>query len=189
MKNDVIPQSLRFVYASHETPQNPFVGQLQQFCRVLPELLNTENIIGSISYSYAKRMICTDDTCALDHIQPETLVEIVDYDPYKQIFVLMGNTQPSTNAPVHWLIQRAREDVHIVLFLSKDHMRGLIKTVDLPTTTQEYPPGSLEITKEILRTLKTGSIVKGKNQGGILVANNFQELQTQIQNLKKRENK
>lgn len=182
--NPELSADVHYVYSSHEQPANPYVDQFISFCSKLPRLLNTEHVSGSMSLSFAKRLITTNDSMTLDRIQPGDIVEIVDYDPIKDIFVLMGKTTPGSFANTHWLVQRAREDVQIVLLLF-DEVVSSFQLNQVPETKKEYPIGTLDLTKEILRTLKTSSMTKIKNQGLIITSKSFQELEQIIKKLQR----
>jgi len=102
-------------------------------------------------------------------------VEIVDYDPLKNIMMVIGLNDPTLETPVHWIIQKARHDVNAVLQINSTSLFERFQD-KLPTTEKATQPGTLDRAKEILRTLRHGKTILIKNEGIVFVGINVKEI-------------
>lgn len=167
-------------FISRETSRSPFISELIRFCRNMAELQGCESGSGSISFSYGKRLLINGRNTSLDTIRPDNFVEIVDYDPLKNIMVTIGTIDPCNEAPVHWIVQHARADIHAMVIL---YNRAIVEQLsrDLPLTKIQDITGSLDGVKDVLRLLQESSIIIIRNQGILCVGFDLKEIQDSIQ--------
>ena len=170
--------NLRFqtFFVSHEQSTALLVSDIIRAGKNLEKKGVLEDSQGVISLEYGKRMLITGNYASIQDLKREDIVEIVDYDPVKKNALVIGQNQPDVETPVHWLIHHAREDVHAVVQLnSKKLLEKLSK--NLPVTEEEHPPGSLELAKEVLKTLRRGKRIVIKNKGALFVGASLSEVE------------
>ena len=163
-----------------------FVSNEQSNCSLLSEIIRVgkkfeeinllEGAMGVISLAYGKRVLINSSTIDLGVLKREDILEIVDYNPVKKIVLAIGQKEPNAETPVHWLIHRTRNDVNAIIQLNGEKNLEKISK-NLPVTEKEYPPGTFELTKEVLKTLKTGKRVVIKNRGILFVGTSLKEVE------------
>jgi len=112
----------------------------------------------------------------MKHLKQQDIVEIVDYDPIKNIVLAIGKQYPCVETPVHWIIQSARHDIFAIVEVASKHLFDQLKKV-LPVTDEETSCGTIERAKSILKTLQKGKNVLIKNEGVIFVGFNLKEIE------------
>ena len=167
------PQTTLFV--SRETSNCPFLSEIIQLGQSLQQQGVQKQETGIISMDYAKRLLINAKNTDIKKMTQQDLVEIVDYDPLKNILMVIGPKDPAVETPVHWIIQKARQDVNVLVQVNSIRFYEQWKTT-LPTTEKETPPASLERAKEILRTLRNGKTILLKNEGILFVGINSKEI-------------
>jgi len=132
---------------------------------------------GVVSLRYGRRLLVNGNTDDLGEINE--FLEIVDYDPVKKIILIMGSKNPPVDAPIHWLIHHARDDINAVVSLDGERLAERF-TGKLPATEKEEPSGTLELAKEILKTLRAGKSIIIKNKGVLFVGSSLKEVENLI---------
>ena len=130
----------------------------------------------SISTAYGKRILINRSNVKLNELQQEDIVELVDYDPIRNILLTIGKHEPCPEAPVHWIIQNARHDIHaLVLVESKSISEKISKKI--PITENKVPPGTIEYAKEALKALQKGKQIQIKNNGVLFAGADLKEIE------------
>ena len=171
------PQTTLFV--SRETSNCPFLSDMIQLGQVLQQHVQEEET-GVISMDYTKRLLINAKNVDIKKMAQQDIVEIVDYDPLKKILMVIGPKDPAIETPVHWIIQKARQDVNVLVQINSPVLYENLKTT-LPTTEKDTQPATLERAKEILRTLRNGKTFLLKNEGMIFAGINTQEIHSSFQ--------
>lgn len=163
-------------FVSKEESACPLIPEIMRFGKSLDKLnLETDDEV-SISAAYGKRILINRSDVQLNELQQEDILELVDYDPIRNILLTIGKYEPCLDAPVHWVIQNARHDVHaVVLVKSKSISEKICKKI--PITEHEAPPGTIEYAKEALKTLQKGKQIQIKNNGVLLVGTDLKEIE------------
>ena len=168
-------------FISREVSKCPYISDINKFCKKINGL-GTKNITDfTISFSYGKRMLINASKVNLTNISTQDIIEIVDYDPVKNNILAMGKQNPAIDTPVHWIIHHARDDVNAVVQLKGE---DIVKKFSnkIPMTRIEYPSGTVELAKEILKTLKVSKKIVIKNSGCFFVGINLNEVENLIFN-------
>lgn len=170
--------SFQTFYVSHEQSHCPLVSDMIRLGKNFGETSLPEDTTGVISLGYGKRIIINGNNIDLENLKIEDVLEIVDYDPVKKIVLAMGPTEPNVDTPVHWLIHHARDDVNAVIQLNGEKLVEKFSK-KLPTTEKEYTSGTLELAKEILRTLRTSNSknILLKDKGILFVGASVKEVE------------
>ena len=97
------------------------------------------------------------------NIKKEELIEIADYDPIKNILLVIGPMEPKIETPIHWMIHHAREEINSIVQINSSILaENLVNK--LPIVDDKYPIGTIENIKEILKSLRDNNkIIIGSN--------------------------
>ena len=176
MKKEKIPSfSFQTFYVSKEESNCPLISEIVRISKKFKESNLSKNINQTVvSMRYLKRMLINADNCDFKEIKQEDFLEIVDYDPLKKVVLVIGPKEPRIETPIHWLIHNARTEVNTVVQINDKALAEKLEK-KLPTTEKEYPSGTLEQAKEILRNLRNSKVVVIKNQGILFVGDNTKE--------------
>lgn len=167
--------NLQTFYVSKEESNCPLIFEIIKTSKKLIKfsiLKETDQII--ISLRYIKRILINADRSNFKDIKQEDFLEIVDYDPLKKVILLIGPKEPRIETPIHWLIHNSRTEINAVIQINDKKLAGIIEN-KFPTTEKDYPAGTLEQAKEILKILRNSKIVVIKNQGVLFVGKNTKE--------------
>ena len=176
LDNNIIKQSFQTFYVSKEESNCPLISEIVRIGKKLKEFEIVENIDKTImSLSYGKRILINANNTKFGDIKQKDILEIVDYDPVKKVLLIMGPKEPYIDTSIHWLIHHARNEVNAIIQLYDIKTEKLVNTI--PITEKEYPIGSLEQAKEILKCLRNSKIVIIKNQGMMFVGCNVKEVE------------
>jgi len=167
--------------------QTFYASKENSLCPQIPELVKigktfvTKNLLDNISETvislrYGRRVLINSDNSNIGELQQEDFLEIVDYDPLRNVLLVMGTKEPRIESPSHWLIHHARDEVKAIIQINS---KRLIEKFEkkFPITEKEYPNGTLDQVKEILLKLRNSKIVVIKNQGLLFVGNNMKEVE------------
>jgi len=166
--------SFQTFYVSQEQSNCPLVSDIIRIGKKFEEHGLLKNNSGVISLGYGKRILINGNDVSLANVKGEDILEIVDYDPVKKIVLAIGQKEPHIETPVHWIIHHARNDVNAIIQLNDENLVKR-RSKKLPTTEKEYPPGSLELAKEILKALRTSKSIAIKDKGALFVGTCLKE--------------
>ncbi len=170
---------LRTLFVSRETCKCPLLSEMITLGHTLQDFGLTDKDTGILSMDYGKRLLINAKNVDLRTITEQDIVEIVDYDPLKNIMMVIGLNDPSFETPVHWIVQKARHDVNAVLQITSKNLYERFQN-RFPTTENDTKPGTLERAKEILQTLRKGKIILLQNEGIMFVGINTKEIQKEL---------
>ncbi|MCD6468385.1 MAG: hypothetical protein J7L32_03630 [Thermoplasmata archaeon] len=135
-------------------------------CPLVPDVIGLGRKIGEktgiISTRYGNRMLSLKSSMFLDEIVEDFFVEIVDYDPVKNILVFIGEQQPENalSLAIHWLILRVRNDTNVIV-----HLYGGNDVVN-----------PLEKTKRILGTIKAEDNMFKEGEEAMFLGKDFADV-------------
>jgi ribulose-5-phosphate 4-epimerase/fuculose-1-phosphate aldolase len=170
--------------------QTFYLSKDETNCPLLPEIVRIgkkykdQGLIDDespiiISLGYGKRVLINGNVEDYSKIVRNELIEIADFNPVKNVLLIIGQNEPRSETPVHWMIHHARDDVNVVIQINN---LGLIEKIDdkFPTTEKDALPGSFEQIKEVLRLLRDNKILILRNQGVIFVGSTVKEIEDSI---------
>jgi ribulose-5-phosphate 4-epimerase/fuculose-1-phosphate aldolase len=174
--NNLTLPSFQTFYLSKEESNCPLISEVVRIGKRIKDSEMIENVDKTImSLRYGKRLLINANNTSFGEIKQKDFLEIVDYDPVKKVLLTMGFKEPYIDSSVHWLIHHARNEVNAIIQLYDINTEKLVKTI--PITEKDYPIGSLEQAKEILKCLRNSKIVIIKNQGIMFVGSNVKEVE------------
>jgi hypothetical protein len=168
--------SFQTFYISKEESNCPLISEIVRIGKKLKAFDIIENPDKTImSLSYGKRLLINAYKTNFVELKQKDFLEIVDFDPVKNVLLTMGPKEPCIDTSVHWLIHHSRNEVNAVIQVYDIKVKKLDKK--LPVTDKEYPTGTLEQAKEVLRCLRNSKIVIIKNQGVMFVGSSAKEVE------------
>jgi hypothetical protein len=170
---------LQTLFVSKEACNCPLIAEMMKLGQKLEDIGCAEKEIGILSLDYGKRLLINAKNVDVKQMKQQDVVEIVDYDPLKNMMLVIGAKDPCRDAPVHWIIQKARHDVNVLLQINSMRLLEKLKG-SLPITVNETPPATLDRAKEILRTLREGKTILIKNEGVLLAGINIKEIEDSL---------
>jgi len=181
MKRGNLPNfSFQTFYVSKEESNCPLISDIirsNKKIRELDVLKKIDQII--FSMRYIKRVLILADKINFKEIKQEDFLEIVDYDPLKKVILLIGLKEPRVETPIHWMIYNSRIEINAIIQINSGILSEKLEK-KFPTTEKDFPAGTLEQAKEILRNLRNSKIVVIKNQGVLFVANSQKEVEDTV---------
>ena len=154
---------LQTFFISQEFSTGPIINNILEETKKIAELTYGDNTQGMISIGFGKRTIATAEPTPFKTIQPEHLIEVVDYDATKQILLVMGKKEPIKDVAVHWIIHHAKNEIGIIVYL-KD--------------TEENE--QLDRSKTILKALQKQNTLYLEGEGIFLTGRTISEVQQQL---------
>jgi len=171
--------ALQVLFVSRETSKSPLFGELVKIGHILESQGVSTHDTGIMSYDYGRRLIITAKNIDVKQMSQEDIVEIADYDPLKNIMLVIGTKEPSQEAPVHWIIQKARHDINVLLQV---HSSSLVTKLQgsLPSTEEVTSPGTLDRAKELLKTLRKGKTILIQDDEVLFAGINIPEIEKSV---------
>jgi len=167
-------------FVSREQSSCPLITAIARLGKKLKDSDILENVTSVIvSLGYGKRILINSNYADFTKVKRENLLEIVDYDPVKKVLLAIGPGEPLIETPVHWMIHHARDDVNAIVQINNEELAEKL-TKKYPTTEKEKPSGTLDLAKEILKTLRTGKNIVIKNKGILFIGNNVKEVENAV---------
>lgn len=173
----VIPFQTFFV--SRELSNCPLTTDIIKFGKKVDEFGILKDGECNISLTFGKRLLINAKKENIENLKNQDIIEIVDYDPIKNVILIIGKKSPSIETPIHWIIQKARQDVNAILQItSKNLYDHLIN--DLPITEKKVPKGAIEQVKEILKALRASKNILIRNEGVLFAGFNLKEIEDSL---------
>lgn len=181
MNERILPSpALQTLFVSRETSNCPLIAEMIKLGQNLKQLGLTDTETGIISMDYGKRLLINAKNIDIKKMTQQDVVEIVDYDALKNVMMVIGPKDPAVETPVHWIIQKARHDINVLLQINSPALFERFQKT-LPITEKETQPDSLERAKDILKTLRNGKTILLKNEGMIFGGINIKEINESLQ--------
>ena len=169
-------------YISKEESNCPLIYEIIRIGKKFKNLnLNKDINEIIISLRYGKRILINSEVSSFGDLKKEDILEIVDYDPIKNILLIIGQKLPNINTPVHWLVHHARNDINAVIQINYRKL-DLKSNNIIPITEKESKPGTLEQAKEILKQFRSSKQVIIRNQGLIFAGKSIKEIEEAVIN-------
>lgn len=179
MKENIINTPIQTFFVSRELSNCPYIQDIMKFGKKLVKLGMKDIGDFCISITYGKRILINTKHRSIEKIKQQDFIEIVDYDPLKHIILAMGKKYPYIDTPVHWLIHHARDDVNVIIQFNGENIIRKFLT-KFTETKKYYPSGTLELAKEVLKTLRSSKKIIIKNTGVLFIGISITEVEDMI---------
>lgn len=174
--------SFQTFFVSKEISKCPLISEIISISEKFKTIDLLENINDiSVSIKYGKRILINVRNIDFSELKAEDFLEIIDYDPFKKVLMAIGLKEPRIETPVHWLIHHARNEVNAIIQIDDIQLVEQLEK-KIPRIEKEYPTGSLEQIKEILKILNISKKILINNQNAIFVGSNMKDAEDLVLN-------
>jgi len=158
-------------------------------CPIIPELIHlgmtlyqlkplTENIQLTMSTCYGKRVIINNADTPINRLACSDFIEIVDYDPVRNILLFIGPKSPHDFTPLHWIIHHAKpEVVSLVLIHDENNYLQFSRTI---CQTISNGKTLVDTAKTILKSLQKKQIIIIENRGLLIAGESLEKIKETI---------
>lgn len=184
MQKEALPNMVFQTFnISKEKTNCPLIPELIRISKTIKEkkiLSDDSSLI--ISFKYGKRILINGFVEDYSKIKHEELFEVADYDPVKNVLMIIGPGMPRRETPVHYMIHHARNEVNAIIQINSLKFYEKIKE-KYPIADDKYPIGTLEYIKEVLNRLHDSKMIILKNQGVLVVGKTYKDVEESVYNL------
>ena len=177
MKQKIEKLGFQTFYTSREDSNSPLLPEIIKTGKNLKKLGVESDT--TISLRYGRRVLINAENTSLEKIGRSDLIEIVDYDPVKNVLLAIGPKESKIDSSTHWMIHHARNEINAVVQINDSSLAEKLSN-SIPTTDKEYPIGSLEFIKEVLKTLKDGEKIVIRNRGVLFTGSSIKEVENMV---------
>jgi len=169
-------------FLSKELSTCPEIADLSTFFYLLHKSCSDKNNKITISVSYGKRMVINADNIDISKLSQEDFVEIVDYDLLKRTLLIIGKKLPSSSAPLHWMVQKARKDIYAIVQLHDKKIVDRLKD-DLPFIHTTHASDTFEFLKEVLINLRGRNHVLFQDDSGFFTGTHLNDIKNYLREI------
>jgi hypothetical protein len=173
---------MQVFYMAREPSACPLIPEIVKTCRTIATIPSLKNAAVVFSMRYGKRLLINGDSKKPMDLIPNDFLEIVDYDPVKQVTMVMGALPPPACTPLHWLLQQARRDINAILqcmdITLPSHLESSFTTVkDLDSL------GYLDLARTILSPLRDRNSILINSQGILTIGTSLADVEQTLRSL------
>ena len=177
IERNIAPVLFQTFFVSRENSVSPMIVDIIKLGKKFEEL-SLKEAECNISLSYGKHLLINARDVNVEHMKQQDIVEIVDYDPIKNIVLAIGKKHPCIETPVHWIVQKARHDIYAIVEITSkklyqvccNHYPVIAKT----------PCGTIDRAKDILKTARESKILCIKDEGILLAGVHLKEIEDSL---------
>jgi hypothetical protein len=175
ISNPLQPNQLQTFFVSHETTKSPIINEIIETTKKISQLINNNDIEGMVSIGYGKRTLITAEPSKFSTLVPEQLIEIIDYDTYKQILLIMGKKEPINDVAIHWIIHHAKKEIGAITLINNFEKTNTL--FDQIPLFNANPTGAiLDRSKIILKALQKNKILHLEGEGILITGRTLFEI-------------
>ena len=165
-------KKFKIEFVSDELPDEKEIKDLMQWCGQF----HKNNLNPKLSFRIEDGFVITADNLEpKDNLSPDSLVRVINYDVYKNVFYIEGKKEPSIDSIIHYLIYNTRDDINAIFNGNHDLILKNAEKLKLPMTKNEQPDGSMELANEVLDILGDSDFVVIRNHGFVSLGRNMKE--------------
>jgi len=173
---DNLTRSPHLIVVSKEQSTCPLIADMTRLGARLHDLGIPDTTPAILSYDYGRRLLVTANHADAKTLHQEDIVEIVDYNPLKDIMLTIGPKDPNPDAPLQWMIQKARHDINITLHIQDPTLAQHLPAT-IPHITDPLPATTIDKAKTILKALRTSPVIAIDTQGILLIGVNAKTIE------------
>jgi hypothetical protein len=165
-------KKFKIEFVSDDLPDEKEIKDLMQWCNQF----HKNNLKPNLSFRIEDGFVITaNDLEPKENLSNDSLVRVVNYDVYKNVFYIEGKKEPSIESIIHYLIYNTRDEVNAIFNGSHDLILKNAEKLKLPITKNEQPAGSMELANEVLDILSDNDFVVIRNREFISLGRNMKE--------------
>jgi L-fuculose-phosphate aldolase len=168
------------ILISDEIPSDIRIEELKEWSEIFQKNGLTPELegyyTGNLSFRSKKGFIITSSGLkSKENLSNDCFVYVKSYDKQSNTVYVEGKRQPSSEAVMHFLIYKTREEVNAMFHGHNDAIIANAKKLKLPITEKEHQPGSIELANEVLRALGDKNLIVIKNHGFLSLGKTMKE--------------
>jgi ribulose-5-phosphate 4-epimerase/fuculose-1-phosphate aldolase len=163
-------KKFKIEFVSEDLPDEKENKDLLEWCNQF----NKNNLKPSLSFRIEDGFIITANDPG-QNASNDSLVSVINYDVYKNVFYIEGKKEPSLESIIHYLIYNTRDDVKAIFNGHHDLILKNAEKMKLPITKNEQPTGTMELANEVLDILGDNDFVVIRNHGFVSLGRNMKE--------------
>lgn len=165
---------------SNEIPSDAKIEELKEWCERFQKHGLTPEIegkyTGNLSFRLEEGFVITASALKnKENLGNDCFVRVKSYDSQSNTVYVEGKRQPSSEAVLHFLIYKTREEVNAIFHGHNDAIIANAEKLKLTVTEKEYDPGTIELAKEVLWALGDNTLIVIKNHGFISLGKTMKE--------------
>ena len=168
------------IFVSDEIPSDAKIEELKDWCErfqrngLTPEIEG--NYTGNLSFRSEEGFVITASGLkSKENLSDDCFVYVKSYDEQSNTVYIEGKRRPSSEAVMHFLIYKAREEINAIFHGHHDAIIANAEKLKLPITEREHEAGSIELADEVLRALGDKNLIVIKNHGFISLGKTMKE--------------
>ena len=96
-----LPPLFQTFFVSREVTGSTQIDEMIHCGHTVKNTQDTPQGQGSLSVAFGTRVLITGEDAFLPRLSHEDIVELVDYDPMKNVVLAAGKTTPCKESPMH----------------------------------------------------------------------------------------
>ncbi|MGD2066127.1 MAG: class II aldolase/adducin family protein [Candidatus Bathyarchaeota archaeon] len=168
------------VFISDKIPHDVKLRELKKWSKTFqksgltPEVQG--NFTGNLSFRSKEGFVITASGLKdKQHLEDVCFAYVKAYDEQNNTFFVEGQTKPSSESIMHHLIYEKCGDVKAVFHGHNDTIIACAEELGLPVTEKEYESGTVELAKEVLKSLEANKLIVLRNHGFVSLGNTMKE--------------
>ncbi len=158
-------------FVSDDLPDEKEIKDLMQWC----SQFHKNNLRPSLSFRIEDGFVITANNVEPNNLSNDSLVSVINYDVYKNVFYIEGKKEPSIESIIHYLIYNTRDEINAIFNGHHDLILKNAEKLKLPITKNEQPEGTMELANEVLDILRDNDFVVIRNHGFVSLGRNIKE--------------
>jgi L-fuculose-phosphate aldolase len=134
------------------------------------------NYTGNLSFRSREGLVITASGLkSKQNLSYDCFVNVQNYDQQSNTVYIEGRRQPSSEAIMHYSIYKTRKEVNAVFH---GHNKAIVMNSSkfgFAVTEREHEPGTIDLAKEVLKTLNNKNLIVLKNHGFVTVGRTMKE--------------
>jgi len=169
------------IFISDEVPNHKNIEELKHWCNQFHKNNLTLPIdgasTGNLSFRTEDGFIITGTTLKTkENLSNDSFVYVDNYDVYSNTFYVEGKLEPSCESIMHFLIYNTQGDVNAIFHGHDNSITKNAEKLKLPVTEEKQPPGTMEVTNEVLAVLDNNNFIVIKNGGFVCLGRTMKEV-------------
>jgi L-fuculose-phosphate aldolase len=178
MKEGKIRFNISFV--SDKVPSDAKIDELKEWSEsfqrngLTPEFEG--NYTGNLSFRSREGFVITASGLkSKQNLSNDCFVYVKSYDEHSNTVYVEGRRQPSSEAVMHHLIYKTRNEINAVFHGHNDAIIMNAKKLGFAVTEREHESGTTELAKEALKALENKNLFVLRNHGFVSVGRTMKE--------------
>lgn len=168
------------VFLSDKIPFDTKIDELKKWSKIFQKQgLTPEfegNYTGNLSFRLKTGFVITASGLKnKENLVDDCFVYIKNYDANSNTFFLEGKLNPSSESVMHYLIYKNCNEINAIFHGHNESILINSKKLELPMTEKKYPPGTINLAKEVLKISEESKLIILKNHGFVSLGATMEE--------------